>query len=272
MPRPRHVASLRAAASLVLACVLVACGDQPPSQADAAHKPGAAEPAVDLDFESAPGLDSILASVTNAGTSPLRVVTEATAAGEIDVVAGPGGGKAIRFPSYTTEASAPTAVLVARPEGSSDDLEPGTRDFAFGATFRVDAASSGSATDDGDNLVQRGAYGGPGQFKIQVDHRIPSCRVAGSDGALFVEADHAVAPDTWYVVTCRRRDDRLRLTLEPFGEASSRQTWRAYGATGAVTTGGMPLSIGGKVSTEGLPVASADQFNGSVDDVFVTFD
>jgi hypothetical protein len=207
-------------------------------------------------------------AVRNEGTASLRVSAVSSGTGQVVAEEDPSGGGAVRFPAFSA-APAATAVLVAVDD--LDALEPGDRDFSFGAAFSVDARSSGSTTDDGNNLLQRGGYVG-GQFKIQVDQGVPSCRVAGDAGEVFVEADEPVAPDRWYTVTCERTISQVRLTLTPRGRGERSRTWSATGAIGTVSFEQAPVAIGGKVAPDGGPVASADQFNGIVDDVFVQVD
>ena len=131
----------------------------------------------------------------------------------------------------------------------------------------LDAKSSGSKADNGDNLLQRGSFDSLGQFKIQIDHGVPSCRVLGDEGEVFVKAGEAISPDVWYAVSCARTGSEVAISVTQYGEPG--QTWTASGPTGHMTFGELPLAVGGKVSSEGLPVAAGDQFNGAVDDVFL---
>ncbi len=210
---------------------------------------------------------SDVTSVKNAGTADIDV--RASGAAGIEVVPAPGAGHAVRFPAYTGAADAPAAVLVASDTGDGA-LDPGDDDFTFGARFRLDEESSGSKTDNGDNLVQRGTFDSPAQFKIQLDHGVPSCRVLGGAGEVFVKAEGPVDPDTWYTVTCERTSQEVTLQVAADGEASGDGTWRKSGPTGPVSLKDLPLTIGGKAGPDGTPVASADQFNGEVDDVFLS--
>ena len=91
----------------------------------------------------------------------------------------------------------------------------------------------------------------------------------GTGGEVFVQADGPVDPGAWYTVTCERRSDEVILQVDADGEASGAGTWRKSGPTGTVSLEGLPLTIGGKTGPDGTPVASADQFNGVVDDVFL---
>src|SRR6478752_597902 len=163
-----------------------------------------------LDFESMPLVGDSVSTVPNAGTADVHVEVRSTGDASVEAVDGPDGGHAVRFPAYTGAAGAPAAVLVAT-EASSGVLDPGAEAFTFGASFKLDEKSSGSEADNGDNLVQRGAFDSPGQLKIQLDHEVPSCRVKGAEGEAFVKADGPVDPGAWYSVTCERTGSDLEL-------------------------------------------------------------
>jgi len=177
----------------------------------------------------------------------------------------------VRFPAATADAAAtpPRAVLsiTPGPGGDADALNPGARVFSFGASFRLDAVSTGG-DDNGDNLMQRGLIGSASQYKIQVDHDRPSCRVAGSDGEVLVRSPVRVRPGRWYTVRCSREDDRVTLQLSERGSGTT-QDVSATGRTGSLdASGDLPLSVGGKLTAQGTAVRSnSDQFNGEVDDV-----
>jgi hypothetical protein len=220
-----------------------------------------------LDFESGLETGGEARTVQNAGTADVHTEVRSTGNASLEVVAGPDGGHAVRFPAYTGAASAPAAVLVATDEGGGA-LDPGDDEFTFGASFQLDELSSGSAADNGDNLVQRGAFDSPGQLKLQLDHGVPSCRVKGDAGEAFVKADGPVDPGAWYSVTCERNGSDLELAVKPYADGSGGGTWHTMAPTGNIALKGLPLTIGGKTGPDGTPVASPDQFNGAVDDIF----
>jgi len=253
-----------------LLLVLTACGgNEPPSgEDDPDDPPPKLRGSLVLDFESGPRAGQTVETVTNEGTEQVDVVVVDSDSAGVESVEGPDGGHAVRFPAYTGEPAAPAAVLVAA-AAKTGPLSPGERDFAFGATFELDPESSGSEADDGDNLLQRGSFSDPGQYKIQLDKGVPSCRVAGDAGDVLVEADEAVDPGTWYSVSCEREGSEVTLTVAPYADPDDRESWRASGPTGTLTFADQPFSVGGKVAPSGAPVASADQFNGAVDDVFL---
>jgi hypothetical protein len=224
-----------------------------------------------LDFEEGLETDQDVTDVPNAGTGKVDVDVRFTGEAEVEVVEAPDGGHAVRFPAYTAQDTAPAAVIVAT---SSDPgvLDPGDQDFTFGASFQLDAESSGSQADNGDNLVQRGTFDSPGQYKIQLDHDVPSCRIQGDAGQVFVKADGPIDPGAWYSVSCERTDSQVTLKVTALLHGKGGGTWQASGETGNISLKDLPLTVGGKTSPDGVPVASPDQFNGAVDNVFVSVD
>ena len=280
----RNVATT--ALGAVLALLLAACGGGDTSRPDAAPEPtprteatedagaaGSGTPELLLDFDSVPADAETVETVRNEGSASVIVMAATSGSAVVRAVDDPEGGRAVRFPAFTEAAKAPrtpsVAVLVATDE--LDALDPGDQDFSFGASFALDSRSSGSAVDDGDNLLQRGGFEGS-QLKLQVDRRVPSCRVAGDRGDIFVEASTPVVPGRWYSVTCERDASQVNLTVTPRGRGEASRTWRSAGAIGTVSLPLAPISIGGKVGPQGQSVANADQFNGAVDDVFFQID
>jgi hypothetical protein len=253
-----------AAPALILSVLLAGCGGNGADKPKA--EPTGTPASLMIDFESAPAVGQDLDTVKNVGTSAVDLAIETSDDGTIEVVEGPGGGHAARFPAYTGTEPSPEALIVGKAK-EAGALDPLDQDFRFGASFMLDSKSSGSKADNGDNLVQRGSFASPGQFKIQIDHEVPSCRILGDEGEVFVKAGTAISPEVWYSVTCQRAGSQVSISVTQYGEQG--QTWTADGPTGHVTLGDLPLAVGGKVSTEGRPVASGDQFNGSVDDVFL---
>lgn len=156
----------------------------------------------------------------------------------------------------------------------SEDLVPGRADFVFGVLFRKDAVSSGSEVNNGDNLVQRGTFDQPAQYKVQVDRGQPSCLIRGADGELLAKAKMRVSPEVWYLAICGRVGESIRLTVTEFGIDGELRPIDvvATGPIGTVIWPGTPppLSVGGKLSIDGeLLGKNSDQFNGSLDLPFV---
>ena len=204
------------------------------------------------------------------------VVATVSSVGGGEVLAGPDrltGGHSLRFERFRPDQPATPAVVVVRPSlGAPDATEPGNRSFSFGAEFAVDGSAGVSSTDNGDNLVQRGLFGAGAQYKIELDNRRPSCRVAGSEGAVQVRAVEQVDAGEWYRVRCRRVGDTVTLrVVTPTGDGEKLvQDYTEQGRTGSVSygAGDAPFTIGGKTDEDGrVLVGASDQFNGLVDDV-----
>jgi hypothetical protein len=255
------------AAALLLGST--ACGSQDvPPERDASTPSPSPTGSLVLDFDSGIASGEAVSTLRNVGTGAVAVSVQATGGAEVDGAEGPDGSGAVRFPAYTGTPTASAAVVLAT-ASLTDALDVENHDFRFGAAFELDDRSSGSTADNGDNLLQRGTFDSPGQFKIQLDHRVPSCRILGDAGEVFVKASKPVDPGVWYSVSCERTRTKVSLTLAPYDAPGEAQTWSASGVTGNVELDVLPLSIGGKVSPEGVPVASVDQFNGVVDEVYL---
>lgn len=212
--------------------------------------------------------DSAARLLSNDGTtSALSIATVTADGGTVRHVAGRTGSEgALRLPAYRTGMA---AVRVRSAEG--DALNPGAARFEFGADFVIDAVNAGADPDNGNNLIQRGLYHDRSQWKIQLDDNRPSCRVKGSRGALLVAASAAVSPGSWYRVVCARSEDRVTLTVTNL-ESGTVRTYARSGATGDLrpSSAGVPMSVGGKLTSSGVIVTgAADQFNGVVDNAFL---
>lgn len=217
---------------------------------------------VDLTVAGEPG--EPVSELVNRGTGGARAELVVTGGAGAHVEAAPIG-PALRLPEYAG-GEPRFAVVRVQAEGEDTSLDPGSRDFVLGVDLRLDEVSSGAPADNGDNVVQRGLFEG-GQYKIQIDHRVPSCRLAGSAGALVVTGE-ALAADRWYRVECERQGEQVQLSVVPLsGEGAGRaQLSSASGPVGSIDIApGVPLSVGGKLAADGeIVVASSDQFNGSV--------
>jgi hypothetical protein len=180
----------------------------------------------------------------------------------------------VLFPGAVAAGRGRLAVLRVDPGmGSSPLLEPGDADFQLGLDVLLPHPAVRSDTDNGDNLVQRGLFGDEGQLKLQIDGGQPSCRVAGDEGVVTVEADTALTSGTWFRLRCQRTRGRVTLyvgRIDPTGMVTSWSHWSEEGATGRITFGDpAPLiSIGGKLSPQGGVVPDApDQFSGALSQV-----
>ncbi|HEX4473217.1 MAG TPA: hypothetical protein VH085_14700 [Nocardioides sp.] len=278
----------------VLAVILAGCGGTsgPHVGAPVAHA-GAA--GIDLTF--ADGASSLANTGTYGDDIDVALVTAGGASAR--TIQGPDG-KGIGLPTFSATPGSPEAVVKITDQGSSgssgvDRLNPGTKDFAFGAAFEMDPGPTSqepSDVDDGDNLLQRGLYGERSQYKIELDTRSPTCTLhgrAGRDGYRGV-LDMRTAPGfpsagvrsgTWYRVRCARTGSAdAELTVSQLSrDGSVARTWTTHDIEPAMPAGaaldltpatpGTPLSVGGKLDDQGHLVTgeSVDQFNGEVDDV-----
>lgn len=253
------------------ACGTTKDGREARTGARPSARPAPAGAVLDLDFEQsyvAPG--AIVATAENTAKVGISAAIVTSDGGRITRAEGFDSSSALRFPAYEPGAT-PAAVLLVSEQGGADQLSPGDRAFAFGADFNLDEESSGSPTDNGDNLVQRGLSADPVQYKIQIDHGVPSCRVAGATGEAVLTATDPVRRNAWYRVNCRREGATLTLVVKRLGHsgAGARQVVTASVTTGTIQMApGVPLSVGGKTDADGQITTSAtDQFNGLVDNV-----
>ena len=256
------------------AAMLQACGSTA-ERSDAAPPTTvvpATEPTVLLDFEGS--LDDA-SSFRNKGQLSGAAVVKSVDGGRVTVESRPHGGDdhALRFPDHDTSQAPERAVLVVEPPIGDKRLDLGDEAFEFGADFALDSVSEGGSSDNGNNLVQQGLASDPSQYKLQVEHRRASCRVAGSAGQVVVSSSSDVVEGRWYTVTCARKAGEVTLTLQP-DEGGPVERVSEPGATGAlVYPADTPLVVGGKVSATSMVVTrNSDQFNGAVDNVFLRID
>lgn len=200
------------------------------------------------------------------GDSAIDIDIEEVEGGRAVTVPGPSMAlpSAIQFPSYSDSATYPRAAIGLTPT-AGQALSPESSNFEYGAVFRLDQNSSGDTLDNGDNLFQRGLHGEGSQFKLQLDHRYPSCVVSGSAGRVLVRSNAKVTPDEWYRVTCSRIGSEVTVAVTPYGSGDTENT-STSGGTGTLTfEPSRPASIGGKLTRSGSIAANAsDQFNGAV--------
>jgi hypothetical protein len=185
------------------------------------------------------------------------------------------GDRAVRYPRHSDEVTAPHAVIQIVDRRGADDLDPGSGPFRFGADFILDAVSEDTqpgGRDNGDNLVQRGRFNQASQYKVQLDHRVATCRVKGSLGAVSVSSSIRPVPGTWYRVRCIREADELTIVMTSwqYGVPSTVRA-SASGPIGVVSPASrtIPVSVGGKLARRGVIDTASDQFNGRIDNVFI---
>jgi hypothetical protein len=181
-------------------------------------------------------------AVTSAHGGAIRTVTH-------------GQGTALLFPAKCTAKVCPHAALQAP---TSADLNPGTKNFAYGASVLVRPGQ----TSPGQNVVQKGYAATSSQYKLQVDGVAgrPSCVLVDvrRRGIRVAHSSVTVADGRWHAVECRRTGTVLAV----FVDGTRRGALQVPAGLDVSNT--RPLSIGGKGA-----FADNDQFNGALDDVWV---
>jgi hypothetical protein len=176
------------------------------------------------------------------------------------------GSMALRFPPYAGQATGSFGALRIEPE---EWLSPGSSEFTFGADVRLDAVSNCSELDNGDNVIQRGLFSDPAQYKIQVDKHHASCVVRGTEGSVTAKSKAALSPAKWYRLDCRRLDQTVTLTVAELGSTEPPSVVDKTGPIGPLDlTGAEPVAVGAKIGSDGqIPESSTDQFNGVIDNI-----
>jgi hypothetical protein len=221
--------------------------------------PGAALAAVPDD----PGV--VIAKYTFNGRAG-TVIDESGRGHTLSVVSGHGGsvrpvvhgqGAALAFPARCA-ARAAICPHVALQAPDSADLDPGTRDIAYGA----DVLLAPGQTSKGQNIVQKGYSTTSSQWKLQIDGAAgrPSCVLVDDRKPTIrmVTSSVTAADGRWHAVACRRTGTTLSVTVDGIERGRT-----AVPAKLSVTNS-RPLSIGGKGA-----YSDNDQFNGVLDNVWV---
>ena len=255
------------AASVLLAAALVGCDPSGPVTP------------VRIDFDDATTpFGTVQTTFANQGSAPVHVSVVTAHGGKVTSAAGRLGGTdhAARFPVFGDTSTSPRAVVEVANAGSGDPLDPGTQPFTLGADFTLDEVSadgSATSTDNGDNLVQRGRYDDQSQYKLEIDGQRPACRIKGAAGDLTIHAAMQVTPDRWYRATCRRDSSGVTVSVTWWNAdgSSTTKSWTKPGSPGSMTpaSASVPITIGGKLLGAVID-PSADQYNGHLDNVFVT--
>lgn len=210
------------------------------------------------------------------GSADVDVSLAQAKGGRLEPVQGPEGQPAFSFPPFHPVGSYAQAVIVVRNTTPSDVLSPRKRNFSFGATFRLDDQSFGRAEDNGNNVVQRGLYSDPVQFKLEVDETMrPGCTVRTPGHEASVIAVEPLEPGTWYHVQCQRRPGALAILVMVFEDGAwttplGRVDLKDVGPVDFVNPA-TPMSVGGKVDDGGeIVIDSSDLFNGEITDAFLS--
>jgi hypothetical protein len=217
--------------------------------------------------------DGSLKRLHNFGRARLSAVVVRRDGGKAKRVDDKQGGRAARLPTLARAAGSPRAAIRVTNRSRRDKLDPGRRDFVFGADFKLNGRSAGRGEDDGDNLVQRGGFDRGKQYKIQLDGSVPLCRLKGSEGTVLLSTA-ALPRKRWYRVRCSRIGTEVRLKvwkLTRRGQVLKRSA-SEEGVTGPISfPRSRPLSVGGRLTNSGkIPGKKNDPFNGVVDHVYFT--
>jgi hypothetical protein len=171
-----------------------------------------------------------------------------------------GSGDGIGFPARCADPGASTcARAILQTSGDVGSLNPGTRAISFGATIKM----RHDQTSDGANVVQKGYATGGSEYKLQVDGDAgkPSCAVVGSTASTIYLVKSSVAIDdgAWHTVACDLAHGVLSITVD-----GTLRGQHAVPASLSISNSD-DLRIGGKGTS-----SNNDQFNGELDDVWVT--
>jgi hypothetical protein len=212
---------------------------------------------------AAPGPGVVMARYTFNGRSG-SIIDESGHGHTLAVVSGHGGivrsvvhgqGTALAFPARCAAGACPHVALQTP---SSADLNPGTRDLAYGA----DVLLLPGQTSKGQNIVQKGYSATSSQWKLQIDGTDgqPSCVLVDDKKPTIRIATSSVtaADGRWHAVACRRAAGTLVVLVDGVQRGGTAVPPRLS------VTNSRPLSIGGKGA-----FADNDQFNGALDNVWV---
>ncbi|GAA4910649.1 hypothetical protein LX16_2680 [Stackebrandtia albiflava] len=233
----------RVAVAALAGMLLTGGGFAPPARPDvpAPARPDRAEttaPVLAFDFSGAPAGQSgstwrtgCFGNIGSAGGSGCITV-------DGDGALRPAGDRALRFP-HTDGGKA----VILFPHTAS--VNPGTADFQLTARIAV----TGEGVTPNSNVIQKGLFDTPGgQWKLQTDRGVPSCRIAGiRDGApvnALAFATESIADDGPVPVRCARRDGRLLLTVGDRVYVSPDDATMDITNTCPVTLGGKGVGAG----------------------------
>jgi hypothetical protein len=166
-----------------------------------------------------------------------------------------GRGTAIAFPSRCAARTCPHVALQAP---TMADLNPGTRDIAYGA----DVLLLPGQTSKGQNVVQKGYSATSSQWKLQIDGSAgrPSCVLVDERRPRIRIATSvvSVADGRWHSLECLRTRTMLTVYVDEVPRGRTRVP------ASLSVRNNRPLSIGGKGAYR-----DNDQFNGALDNVWV---
>lgn len=186
--------------------------------------------------------------------TPLTV--RSVAGGAIRFVAGHGG-KFVQFPARCASGatSCPRVLLEA---ANNANLNPGTRNFRWGASIAVSQAQLAGSS----NLMQKGVTSTDSMWKAQVGstHGKAQCVLVGrgSKTGYLARSSVSVADGSWHQIMCQRYGARLIIYVDGVNRGQA-----TIPATLSVANT-LPLRIGGPNFN-----TTSDMYHGALDDVFV---
>ncbi|MCW3839793.1 hypothetical protein ONA70_06750 [Micromonospora yasonensis] len=210
-----------------------------------------------LDFDAAPSgqvepgpwTSGCFADVATPGDSGCIAVNGTGSISRATRPNGTGSSPALAFP-------AAGSAIVQVPD--APNLNPGTGDFTVSALVKVTSAQ----VTTGANLVQKGLFADPAQWKLQLDGGKPGCRIKGTDAnglalpEVLLGSDVSIADQGWKFVQCKRRGDVLTLLV-------GTETVDTKGGASMNITSTAKVNIGAK----GTGLTNNDQFRGELDNV-----
>ncbi|GAA3345915.1 hypothetical protein GCM10020358_54860 [Amorphoplanes nipponensis] len=216
--------------------------------------------------QAAPAPVTVARYSFNSGAGATGRVAENSGRGTALTVRATSGGR-VTFPGTTADrdASFPAACSAkaricprALLEGSDDpDLDPGTRQFRWGASVRLTRAQvTGSS-----NVVQKGVVSTASQWKMQIGARNgrAHCVVVGqgSTKIYLVRSTVGVADAKWHTIMCQRSGAVLAVYVD------GQQRGRLAVPANLSIANNLPLRIGGPNFN-----AKSDMYHGLLDDVY----
>lgn len=132
---------------------------------------------------------------------------------------------------------------------SSASLNPGTADFYWSASVRRTGGY------ENPNIVQKGRYGDPAQWKMDYWHGWAFCKVIVKDRQRSVRLNVNLADGHYHIITCKKQGTSLKINID--GRHNS-----VSNAPTAAISNSKPVSIAGK---EPCPLGNCDRLTGYID-------
>lgn len=200
-------------------------------------------------------------AAARAATLKAEYTFDVTEGGVVDDLTGLGHTMTLTGSWSVTEGVSTPAVAFGAPSMGKTPhdkaLNPRAREFAVTAVFRIPQDTSGLR--DTPNMVQKGLYGDPGQWKMQLNPgpAAVQCRLKGSLRAyLITSAVSGVDDGNWHTATCWRTGGVVGVTVDGIDTQHTINV-------GDIANG-RPLQVGAKRLW-----STGDQFPGVMDYVAV---